>query len=380
MRRREYQWQHSRSLVSDSSRIHSVMAEKIIHRATGLRLRSISAVRSQSMIVGLNIGCAILFVVIVSGQFTVLSWRHTALLLVVIFAQQVGVIWMLAPTRRIEARIDQYWRLVHRHSRESQCQSEGTSAEHKLETIVSTQQTSITKVRRLALQLYQRQVEENSRAARLLFDSTAQELAGLLLEISATLSGGAAKVPVKLEGMRQLGSRVLAEVTTLAGRLYPHEMDRNGLAAALRRLGRIHSDGNGIEIDVDVETGDLFVDEDRVWQSILFRIAEEAVRKAVTHGAPRHIQVQLQRLGASHVLEVRDDGRGFDIGNECSTPVGSGLARAIEEAELLGGRVAVRLEPPNGTSVIAVIPCRRIAVVPGEVLSDMGCGASMLAP
>ncbi len=89
----------------------------------------------------------------------------------------------------------------------------------------------------------------------------------------------------------------------------------------------------------------------------VYRIIEEALLNVAQHAAATQATVTLDRRGPEAVVEVRDDGRGFDMSRMRS---GLGLASAVDRAALLGGTLSVWSAPGHGTVVTARLPLRRV--------------------
>jgi signal transduction histidine kinase len=82
------------------------------------------------------------------------------------------------------------------------------------------------------------------------------------------------------------------------------------------------------------------------------RVAQEAIHNVSKHAQARHLSVQLEYGREEIVLEVRDDGRGFEVGAElASSPGHYGLTGMRERAAAIGGRLEVTSEPGAGTTV-----------------------------
>jgi len=80
----------------------------------------------------------------------------------------------------------------------------------------------------------------------------------------------------------------------------------------------------------------------------------EAVANALKHGHPRRIVVSLTRRRDRVLLEVSDDGRGFDASSACGTGLGLGVMRY--RAGLFGGALQVKSSPGKGTRVVCSVP------------------------
>ena len=88
-----------------------------------------------------------------------------------------------------------------------------------------------------------------------------------------------------------------------------------------------------------------------------FLITREALRNALTHGAPQSVVVGIEVTSRELRAWVDDDGTGFVCGDDAESPAaGTGLATMRERAALLGGTLAVASKPGRGTSVELNVP------------------------
>lgn len=89
-----------------------------------------------------------------------------------------------------------------------------------------------------------------------------------------------------------------------------------------------------------------------------FRIVQEALTNVAQHAHARHVVVHLQRLRTTLLLEIKDDGVGFDtsaLKHKMSADI-FGL-RGMEERTLLaGGRLRILSAPSRGTKIRAYFP------------------------
>jgi signal transduction histidine kinase len=85
----------------------------------------------------------------------------------------------------------------------------------------------------------------------------------------------------------------------------------------------------------------------------LFRIAQEAVRNAIAHGAAREVSIRLIGTEDGLLLTVADNGTGFDP--EARHP-GIGLVSMNERAEQIGGTLQIRSNRGAGTHVEVSVP------------------------
>ena len=86
----------------------------------------------------------------------------------------------------------------------------------------------------------------------------------------------------------------------------------------------------------------------------LHRIAHEAVHNTVKHARARHVDVHLEAHGGSLVLEIADDGVGFDP--DRSFPGHLGLRSMRERASGVGGSLEVVSSRGRGTRIVVTVP------------------------
>jgi signal transduction histidine kinase len=94
----------------------------------------------------------------------------------------------------------------------------------------------------------------------------------------------------------------------------------------------------------------------------MVRTARGALANVVEHAAARRLAVTLTYQVDEVVLDIRDDGRGFDPGQvRPSGSRGRGLAGIRDRAAALGGRADVESAPGEGTTVSVRFPVQTTA-------------------
>ena len=196
---------------------------------------------------------------------------------------------------------------------------------------------------------------ERAHLARELHDSTAQQLAALVLQLSAA-ARDTSDLALKdgLDSMRDQAKATLEEVRLLSHTVHPRVLDDLGLAAALKKLGREVGDVSGIDIEVSSDTRGHTVPATAA--AALYRVAQTAVHNVVKHAAADHVDLRLTVQGNDAVLDVIDDGRGFDVEDAELRRPGMGLFTMRERVALAGGRFDIRSTPGSGTHVTAAVP------------------------
>lgn len=89
----------------------------------------------------------------------------------------------------------------------------------------------------------------------------------------------------------------------------------------------------------------------------LFHICQEALANVAKHARAKHAEIHLWTTAERVLLEVSDDGRGFQI-SEVKSTLGHGLSNMDARARKVGGAVEITSAPGKGTTVLAWVPRR----------------------
>jgi len=203
---------------------------------------------------------------------------------------------------------------------------------------------------RLLHVLLHTQEEEQLRISRELHDQLGQPLTALILSVDRLLEEGAD--PARLVSLKALTRETLADVRRLSQALRPAQLDELGLAGALERTAREAQQHSGLEVGVMVQLPQRLPAET---ETVLYRVALEALTNVMRHAKARQASVVLTHSGASVRLVVEDDGVGFDlaaIGKERTV----GIACMRERLALLGGHFTLESTPGRGCMVHARVP------------------------
>jgi signal transduction histidine kinase len=194
-------------------------------------------------------------------------------------------------------------------------------------------------------------VAERNRLALDLHDAVSQKLFGLVLsaEAAATLlerDPPAARDQVaKLQALAQ---EALDELRSLVFELRPPDLEKDGLDGALRKHVELLRRLEQHEIELAVE-GELTADAARDRE--VLRIAQEALQNALKHARARHVAVRLRADDGRLLLEVSDDGVGFDPDAAGARSRRLGLTSMEERTQRLGGTLEIDSAPGAGTTV-----------------------------
>ena len=211
--------------------------------------------------------------------------------------------------------------------------------------------------RRLASLVISAQDEERARIARELHDSSAQTLTALLLQLSAAARDEQdPAMAVRLEEIRSMAAAALDEVRVLSHTVHPRVLDDLGLVAALEWLARRTRTASGIDIEVNFPEEVAPFPVPPAAGSVLYRVAQEALTNAVRHAKAKTVRVSLEATPQRAVLDVRDDGVGFDLEEAEKRRPGMGLFSMRERVSLVNGTLVITSAVGAGTRVQASIP------------------------
>jgi signal transduction histidine kinase len=216
--------------------------------------------------------------------------------------------------------------------------------------------------------LYERSRElsmmsERNRLALELHDAVSQKLFGLTLaaESASTLldrPGGADAAREQVVRLGGLAREALDELRALIQELRPPDLERDGLCGALRKqvesLARLHD----AQITLHTDDGATAGGADGTRDADVLRVAQEALANALRHGRGRTlVAVRLAaRDGGGLVLDVRDDGAGFDPSDPELRSRHLGLTSMETRAARVGGTLTIRSAPGTGTTVRLEVP------------------------
>jgi signal transduction histidine kinase len=200
------------------------------------------------------------------------------------------------------------------------------------------------------VQLLQRAVEasefERRRIAADLHDGVVQNLAGVSYSLSAAATSAPKEFAGTLEEAAAETRQGIRELRSLLVEIYPPELHRQGLEAALRDLVAPCA-ARGIEPHLDVDEHTELPPE---VAALFFRTAQEALRNVVKHAGARRVDVDVTREDRRATLRIEDDGAGFD---PAGGPDGGhfGLRLLRDLAREAGGELEIDSAPGRGTRI-----------------------------
>jgi signal transduction histidine kinase len=197
-------------------------------------------------------------------------------------------------------------------------------------------------------------VAERARLARELHEAVSQKLFSIRAHARAAsvlAERDAARAAVAMSAVSELAAEAQAELRAVIEGLAPPALD--GLVASLRRYADLAARAHGVRVSVTERSVPPL---DPATEVAVYRVAQEALHNALRHSGGRCVTVSVSGASRRIVLEVTDDGSGFDPSSAKGS--GLGLASMRQRAATAGGTVQVVSAPGQGTTVRLEAPVR----------------------
>jgi signal transduction histidine kinase len=195
-------------------------------------------------------------------------------------------------------------------------------------------------------------LEDRERIAKELHDGVIQSLfsVGMGLQGTALMSGDE-ELAERIEGAVGELDRVIRDLRNYIFGLRPGILADRQLDQALRQLGEEFQQRSGVVTVVDVDSTVAAELSNRAGD--LVQLVRESLSNVGRHANASTVRVSLFRRGDRGIVEIDDDGEGFDPGK---AKRGEGLTNLEERAEALGGRATIESVPAQGTTVRLELP------------------------
>jgi two-component system NarL family sensor kinase len=198
---------------------------------------------------------------------------------------------------------------------------------------------------------------ERRRIASDLHDGVVQDLAGTSYALAAAadrIDGAAPEVSGALRDGAKQTRRSIRQLRSLLVDIYPPDLHRAGLAAALSDLVA-PLESRGVHARVELPPG-LRLERDQ--EALMFRTAQEALRNVMAHSDAEHVDVSVILQNSHAGLTIADDGRGFTptVAEAAREEGHLGLRVLADMARDAGGKLDIDSEPGRGTRVLLEVP------------------------
>jgi PAS domain S-box-containing protein len=202
-------------------------------------------------------------------------------------------------------------------------------------------------------------LSERQRLMRDLHDSVSQKLYGLVTLTEAAQAAQEAGSPIApsiiLEKIGENARQAVKEMRLFLYEMQPMDLKKEGLASVL------HHRLAAVEGRADVKAR-LLTDENislsKDKEVAFYYISQEALNNILRHAHAKSISVTLKQTRQNVVLEIVDDGRGFDPKKVASG--GMGLHNMQERISQVNGKLKIVSKPGNGTKIVVTVAKQQV--------------------
>jgi two-component system, NarL family, sensor histidine kinase DevS len=202
-------------------------------------------------------------------------------------------------------------------------------------------------------------LEERERIGMDLHDGIIQSIYGVGLvldyarmEIEAEPKQSKYKIEQSIDAL----NAVIRDIRAYILDLRPRQFHGNDLKQGLQRLVEEFQANSGTHASLN-GPDDGLVDFPAPNATALFHICQEALANVAKHSHAKHVEIRLWNTRERVLLEIIDDGQGFDI-TKMSVTLGHGLSNMHLRARKVGGDVEITSSPSEGTTILAWVPRR----------------------
>lgn len=209
-------------------------------------------------------------------------------------------------------------------------------------------------LRQLTARVETSREDERKYLSRELHDELGQYLMALrmgVLFISLNFGENNPELKEKTNRVIEIVDSTIEVVRNVVVCLRPKSLDF-GIVAALEWLVDDYQVRTEIPCELDVVDEDIFLDDTHA--TAIFRIVQESLTNIGRHAKASKVDIVLERRKSQYVLQVRDNGKGFDpaVINDKSF----GLVGMRERALMLGGEVEISSVLGHGTVISVSMP------------------------
>ena len=249
--------------------------------------------------------------------------------------------------------------LVREQDNTKRAEAELTAEIGRYRELLARSQTTQAQLRRMTQRVLSVQEEERRRISRELHDEIAQILTGInvqlaILKQTSTVNDRAMRR--RIARAQRFVEKSVTAVHRFARELRPALLDDLGLIPALRSLIRNLPGRDSLRIRLVTDPGFEVADSAR--RTVLYRAAQEALTNVTRHARASLATVEVRRHPKGAELEVRDNGRAFDVPRVLASATRKhlGLLGMRERVEMVGGTLAIESAPGRGSVVRVFVP------------------------
>ncbi|HEY8641529.1 MAG TPA: sensor histidine kinase, partial [Candidatus Dormibacteraeota bacterium] len=196
-------------------------------------------------------------------------------------------------------------------------------------------------------------LEERERISRELHDGVIQSLFAVGMNLqAAALGAGSSELLERLDASVAEIDHAIRDLRNYIFGLRPGILADRQLAQAIQQLAADFERESGVTIVTDIDAQVAARLASRAGDVV--QLVRESLSNVARHAAATTCRVSLRDVGGQAVLEIDDDGQGFDT--DAAAGPGQGLRNLSERAQSLGGDLDIDARPAEGTRVRIRLP------------------------
>ncbi len=244
--------------------------------------------------------------------------------------------------------------------REMELKSLNKVLENKVRLRTAALLNSNRQIRELAHKTINAMENDRKVLAKELHDCIGGTLAAIMYQLESRVENTGpppSSIEIPLERIITYIGKAILEVKRITKQLRPSVLDDFGLAVAMeeniREFETFHPKTR-VWRQISINDGDLSSDA----ETVLYRVLQEALNNIGKHSKAANVDIRCQHDANSIILEIKDDGIGFETSHLKSANVmnGFGLHSMKERVEICNGKFRVESSLGKGTAIIAIIP------------------------
>ena len=201
--------------------------------------------------------------------------------------------------------------------------------------------------------VFQAQEEERRRIAKELHDGIGQTLGAIKMnyQVLSEKMDKPELIP-DLKKIQKMLNSASAEVRSISHQMLPKELEQFGLIPAIEGMLNLHFENSPIKVNFEYSGFDVRIGA--AVELVLFRVLQELVSNVIKHSGASLLTVQIIRLNTHVMLNVSDNGIGFDVENNQKS--GIGLLSIASRIDAIKGILRYESGAGSGTTVTIRIP------------------------
>ena len=225
-------------------------------------------------------------------------------------------------------------------------------------TVQTRLKTANEELKRSAVQVKQlATAQERSRIAREIHDSLGHSLTALNIQLEGAIKlsqRDPKKARALLSEAKRLGSVALQDVRQSVATLREDAPSKETFYDKINALIETLQTSTGITPNINIQ---LLAPLPEATSMTLYRIAQEGITNIVKHAQATTVELNLVANKTGIRLLLRDNGRGFDLGQ---TSTGFGLQGMRERTQAIGGQLTLKTQPGEGCELRLTIPTQQL--------------------